>query len=82
MDSVSDGASEVTLSAPDGKTFESGVWYYLVTLPANLEKGYTLLLEGDGVQGCVRSSEAFTLNRSRFRSAELDATRVDYKKLG
>ena len=82
VNSVSDGASEVALSAPDGKTFESGVWYYLVTLPASLEKGYTLLLEGDGVQGALRSSEAFTLNRSRFRSAELDASRVDYKKLG
>ena len=56
------------------------MWYYLVTLPANLEKGYTLLLEGDGVQGALRSSEALALNRSRFRSAKLDASRVDYKK--
>ena len=80
VQTVTEGVSEVTLTAPDGKTFKEGVWYYLVTLPVSLEKGYTLLLEGDGVQGCVRSSEAFTLNRSRFRSAKLDASRVDYRK--
>lgn len=77
---VEEGSSEVRLSAPEGKTFKSGVWYYLVTLPATLEKGYTLLLEGEGVQGAVRSSNAISLNRSKFRSAKLDASRVDYKK--
>ena len=77
---VAEAVSEVKLSAPLGKTFESGVWYYLVTLPASLEKGYTILLEGEGVQGAVRSSKSISLNRSKFRSAKLDATRVDYKK--
>lgn len=77
---VAEAAPEVRLTAPDGKTFESGQWYYLVTLPASLEKGYTLILEGDGVQGCVRSSNAISLNRNKFRSAKLDASRVDYKK--
>ena len=78
---VTEAVSEVTLAAPSGKTFESGVWYYLVTLPASLEKGYTLLLEGDEVQGSVRSSNAISLNRNKFRSAKLDASRVDYKKV-
>ena len=77
---VLEGISEVTLAAPEGKTFEDGVWYYLVTLPANLEKGYTILLEGDGVQGTVRSSKAIAFNRNKFRSATLDGSRVDYKK--
>ncbi len=77
---VPEGVSEVSLTAPEGKTFEKDVWYYLVTLPANLEKGYTILLEGDGVQGTVRSSKAIAFNRNRFRSATLDAKRVDYKK--
>lgn len=77
---VEEGSSEVKLSAPEGKTFESGVWYYVVTLPTALEKGYTLLLEGEGVQGTVRSSNAISLNRSKFRSVKLDVSRVDYKK--
>lgn len=75
---VAEGTSEVTLSAPGGKAFEPGVWYYLVTLPASLEKGYTILLEGDGVQGTVRSSKAISFNRSKFRSAKLDASRADF----
>jgi hypothetical protein len=77
---VEEVSSEVRLSLPDGKTFESGVWYYLVTLPTNLEKGYTILLEGESIQGTVRSSNAIALNRSKFRSAKLNASRVDYKK--
>ncbi len=80
VNAVEEGSSEVMLAAPDGKTFESGVWYYLVTLPTNLEKGYTILLEGESVQGTVRSSNPITLNRSKFRSVKLDASRVDYKK--
>jgi Protein tyrosine/serine phosphatase len=79
---VAEAASEVRLTAPDGKTFKEGEWYYLVTLPADLGKGYTLILEGDEVQGCVRSSNAISLNRNKFRSAKLDASRVDYKKPG
>ena len=77
--SVAEGVSEITLSAPGGKTFASGVWYYIVTLPTNLAKGYTVLFEGDDVQGCVRSSEAIALNRNKFRSAKLGSDRVDYK---
>ena len=77
--SVAEGTSEITLSAPGGKTFVSGVWYYIVTLPTNLSKGYTLLFEGSGVQGCVRSSEPIALNRNKFRSAKLGSDRVDYK---
>ena len=80
VNTVADGVSEVKISAPSGKTFEAGVWYYLVTLPATLEKGYTILVEGDGIQGAVRSSKPLSLNRNKFRSAKLDATRVDYKK--
>lgn len=70
--------SEVTLEAPSGGTFAPAVWYYLVTAPGTLEKGYTLLLEGDSVQGTLRSSEAITLHRNKFRSASLDASRVDF----
>ncbi len=77
--SVAEGVSEITLSAPGGKAFEAGVWYYIVTLPTNLEKGYTVLFEGGGVQGYVRSSEAIALNRNKFRSAKLGSDRVDYK---
>ena len=76
---VADGISEVKLYAPS-KTFDSSAWYYLVTLPSSLEHGFTLLLEGEGVQGAVRSSKPLSFNRNKFRSGKLDASRVDYKK--
>ena len=79
VNAVENGISEIKLTAPDGKTFKSGTWYYLVTLPTELKAGYTLLLEGKDVQGALRSSKATTLNRCKFRSATLDAKRVDYK---
>ena len=79
VNAVTEGISEVRLSAPNGEAFQPGVWYYLVTLPASLEKGYTLLLEGDSVQGTLRSSLPISLNRNKFRSAHLDASRVDFK---
>lgn len=79
VQSVSEGFSEVTLTAPAGGTFKADTWYYIVTLPGSLEKGYTILLEGDHIQGCVRSSTRFDLSRNKFRSARLDASRVDYK---
>ena len=77
---IADGVSEVKLTAPSGKTFESGVWYYIVTLPAALDRGYTILLEGDSVQGSVRSSKVISLNRNKFRTVKLDASLVDYRK--
>ncbi|MBR4228394.1 MAG: tyrosine-protein phosphatase [Bacteroidales bacterium] len=70
------GASEVTLTAPDGTAFLPSTWYYLVTLPAAMEQGYTILLEGDNVFGAARSSQPIRFSRNKFRYAELDASRV------
>ena len=73
-----DGVSSVTLAAPEGQDFRPNTWYYLVTLPAMLEKGYTILLEGDGVHGTVRSSRPILFSRNKFRSAKVDASRADF----
>ena len=75
---VTSAASEVVLTAPEGKCFAPGTWYYLVMLPATLEYGYTIHLEGDGVQGTLRSTSALALNRGKFRSAKLSAERVSF----
>ena len=78
VSAVPSGVSEVRLEAPDGGTFSPDTWYYMVLLPAVLQQGYTILLEGDHVQGAVRSTEPLALHRNRLRSARLDAERVDY----
>ncbi len=39
---IHDGSPSVTLVAPDGGTFKSGVFYYLVLAPQSLSKVYTM----------------------------------------
>ena len=39
---VSDASNAVTLTPPAGETFTPGEWYYIVTLPGALERGYRL----------------------------------------
>ena len=40
------GVSEIRLNAPDGKEFEVGKWYYIVSLPAELTTGYMMTFYG------------------------------------
>lgn len=75
---LDEGIAEVTLKAPDAKGFVPGTWYYLVTLPSMLEKGYTILLEGESAFGAVRSSQPIRFSRNKLRSARLDASRADF----
>ena len=72
------GFPEVTLTAPDGDSFLPETWYYLVTFPATMEKGYTILLEGNDTFGSVRSSQPISFSRNKFRYAKLDASRADF----
>ena len=62
-----DPATEITLSAPSGTSFEAGQWYYIVALPANLTKGYTMTLTyEDNHQETVTSDKAVEIKRSTF----------------
>ena len=53
---VLDGKTEITLTAPGGGFFEQGKLYYIVALPAVLEKGFTLTFKKKP-GGAVRVSE-------------------------
>ena len=68
VQSVSEGSSEVTLYAPDGNPFESGKFYYFVTLPdVALSSGITLTLRRkDGTEGSCSVNAGFTLERNLF----------------
>jgi hypothetical protein len=60
-------ATEITLSAPSGSTFEPGKWYFIVALPTKLTKGYTLTLTyEDNHEEIVTSDKAVEIKRSRF----------------
>ena len=46
---VLEAEQSITVNAPDGGTFTPGAWYYLVSLPATLSKGYVMELYGDSL---------------------------------
>lgn len=59
--------TELSLAAPDGKTFEVGKWYHLVALPGTLQTGYTMtLIYNDNHREIVKSEKAVEIKRSTF----------------
>ena len=45
--SIAESCSSVALNAPNGGTFNKGVWYFIVLAPQLLDKGYTMEFYGD-----------------------------------
>ncbi len=57
----------VTLTAPDGGTFEPGKYYHIATLPASLPDGFTLLFEREDGRVASRTvSKAVEIQRTHF----------------
>ena len=57
----------VTLTAPDGGTFEPGKYYHIATLPASLPDGFTLLFEREDGRIASRTvSKAVEIQRTHF----------------
>ena len=76
---VTEGASEIVLSAPEGKYLEAGKWYFIVTLPTTIEKGFTLtMMDGDTFRGTLSTTSALKFNRSTFRKAALTSSVYEY----
>lgn len=66
---TADNATEesVTLNAPGGY-FETGKYYYIVTLPATFQSGITLTAEADGQVGELRFNSSVTFSRGAFKN--------------
>ncbi len=70
--------TEVVLEAPGGGTFQPDTWYYIVTLPVTLSKGYTLSFEAESPMGSRVSERKVTISRSIWGVLEkADGLRVD-----
>lgn len=65
---VTDARLFITLTAPDGASFEVGKWYYIAAIPGALEKGYKLRFYKDETYGKVASEKSVTVKRSVFGS--------------
>ena len=75
--SVVSGAKEIVLEAPGG-TFTPGQWYYIVTLPVTLSKGYTMEFVGDKPVGQRISDRSVTVKRAIWGVLEeADGLKVD-----
>ena len=65
---VAEGAEAVTLSAPEGETFEVGRAYYIVLVPTVFEKGFTLTFSKGTAQAVKERTAKTTIRRSVFGS--------------
>ena len=70
---VIDGKKSITLSAPEGETFEVGEYYYLTFFPQVFSDGISLTFETETETGTRYFNTSYTFNRSAFKTA----TRAD-----
>ena len=61
-------ATVLSLTAPDGEAFKTGVWYYLEALPCTLSKGFTMTFHKESGSAQRVSSEAVSIRRGCFGS--------------
>ena len=68
MQEVTDGESVVTLTAPDGGTFQPGRWYYIETVPVALTNGFTMVFAKGSETATLNSSGSFSISRGKYGS--------------
>ncbi len=75
IERLTGGATEITLKATEGTTFESGKDYYLVIPPVQFSSGFTLTFRTSGdKEGTYVFPNTYTVKRSTFvRLPNLDA---------
>ena len=78
VNEVRNGKTEVELSMPEGEYFVPGEWYYIVMLPASLEKGYSMTFYADKEMGTVVSSKPVEIKRSVFGKLTNPDSGVEY----
>lgn len=70
---ISDPNKVITMSAPNGGTFQTGQWYYIEALPGALSGGYKMAFYKESEFAQLSSSSSVTLRRGVFGSlAEAD----------
>ena len=69
---VTDGQTAITLT-PEGGEFEVGKLYYIVFVPTNFTKGFSVKMEMDGSEGTFVYSQSREFKRSTFlRKVDMD----------
>lgn len=63
---VIDAKSEIELLAPEGETLKKNKWYYIVTSPITLSKGYTMEFYRDEKIGERKNEKKVVIKRNCF----------------
>lgn len=80
---VLEGQKTITLTAPNGGTFETGKWYYIVALPGALSNGFKMTFDTANQTATLKSSGSKTIKRGVFGSlADADEDLVYKDKEG
>ena len=61
---VEDGDSFVTLTVPKGEHFKTDTWYYICTLPAVLDQGFTLTFRSEDKTGVANHPNPVEIKRA------------------
>ena len=75
---TSQPATSITLKAPDGGTFQPGVWYYLSAIPVTLSNGFKMTFRKESESGVLTSNGAVTIKRGVFGSLANADAGVEY----
>ena len=69
--SISGGTSEtIVLNAPDGGTFETGKWYFILCLPTVFSRGITITADNGSQVGYFTTETSTTFTRSIIKNKE------------
>ena len=84
---ITEGSPIITLTPPEGQTFQKDTWYYLVALPGALEKGYKMRFYKSDEYAKRVSGNAVTVKRSIYgdiqnadEGLEYEPTSIPYPK--
>lgn len=70
---VVEGVPSITMTMPGSECFKPDTWYYLNTLPAVLEKGYTMFFRSETQTGKVVVNDPREIKRAVWASLKDDA---------
>ena len=65
---ISEGKSRITLTVPDGETFQTSQWYYFAAIPGALDNGFKMTFYKDGEYAVFTSDKAVSIKRGIFGS--------------
>ncbi len=65
---VSESETVITLTAPNGGTFQTGQWYYISAIPGSLSSGYKMTFYKESESAKLTSSSSVTFKRGIFGS--------------